>query len=81
MRWPIYFFLWIAGITAAGAVLGALIFVVAGIWFSELSSASLAIEGGRRMGFIFSIWAPAIATAATIMRAYRRRTHFLKPAE
>lgn len=74
VHWSVYFLLWLLGVSALGAVIGAVIFGISGALFSEdRTAASLAIEGARRIGFIFSIWAPAIALVATVMRAHARR--------
>lgn len=73
-HWSVYFAAWVLGIVASGAVLGALVFLLAGpAWDATSTPLARALEGARRVGFIFFIWAPGIGLAASVMRSYRRK--------
>jgi hypothetical protein len=73
-HWVIYFCAWILGLVILGTVLGAILFPLGGLLLhAERSSTALLIRGARFGSFYFLIWAPAIALAASVMRAYRRK--------
>jgi hypothetical protein len=73
-HWAVYFSAWVLGLVIAGGVLGALLFPLGGqLLHAERSPSALLIRGARFGSFYFLIWAPAIALAASVMRAYRRK--------
>jgi hypothetical protein len=73
-HWAVYFAAWILGLVLLGTVLGAIFFPLGGLLLhAERSPATLLIRGARFGSFYFLIWAPAIALAASVMRAYRRK--------
>ncbi|HUJ44439.1 MAG TPA: hypothetical protein VLW52_12625 [Opitutaceae bacterium] len=74
LHWSLYFLLWTAILVAAGALLGATLFLVAGLIFSTGHTPwQLVQAGGRIGGFYLAIWAPGTAVVLCVMRAYRRR--------
>ncbi len=74
VHWSLYFLFWTAAIVAAGAVLGAALFLLAGLCFhTGHTAAQLVQHGVRTGGFYFLLWAPGIAVVLCVMRAYRRR--------
>jgi hypothetical protein len=74
VHWSLYFLGWTAAITAAGALLGAVVIPLAGLVFATgKTAAQLAVAGARDLGFYFFLWAPGIALVLCVMRAYRRR--------
>ena len=73
-HWSVYFLLWVTGIIALGAALGAVIFPLVGrIFETGYTAPQLARNGVKILSFYFMIWAPGIAIVACVMRAYRRR--------
>ncbi len=73
-HWAVYFSAWILGLVLVGTLLGAILFPLGGLLLhAERSSLALMIRGARFGSFYFLIWAPAIALAASVMRAYRRK--------
>jgi hypothetical protein len=73
-HWAVYFSAWILGLVIVGTIFGAILFPLGGLLLhAERSSSILLIRGARFGSFYFLIWAPAIALAATVMRAYRRK--------
>jgi hypothetical protein len=74
IHWSLYFLFWMTVIVAAGALLGAVLFPLAGLFFSTGRTPwQLVQAGGRIGGFYFGIWAPGTAVVLCVMRAYRRR--------
>jgi len=74
IHWSLYFLFWLAAIVAAGALLGALLFPLAGLCFrTGLTPAQLVRNGARIGGFYCLLWAPGTAVVLGVMRAYRRR--------
>ncbi len=74
MHWGFYFTLWLLGVIALGAGVGAVIFPLVGKMIgSEKTLSGLMIYGVKFMAFYFMIWAPAIAIVATVARQYRLR--------
>lgn len=72
--WLLYFLFWTAAIAAAGAMLGAGLFLLAGLCFhTGRTAAQLAANGIRIGGFYALIWAPGTAIVLCVRRAYRRR--------
>ncbi len=74
LHWSLYALLLIVGITALGAVLGAVLFPLWGVVFSlQKSSGELAVFGIRTLSFYFLMWAPGIAIVLCVKRAYEAR--------
>ncbi len=74
IHWSGCFLFWVAVIVAAGALLGAGLFPLAGLWFrTGLTPAQLVQNGARLGSFYFFLWAPGTAVVLCVMRAYRRR--------
>lgn len=74
LHWSLHALILIAGITALGAVLGAVVFPLWGLVFKlERSAGELAIFGARTLGFYFLIWAPGVALVLGVKRAYEAR--------
>ena len=74
IHWLSYFLFWVAAITAAGALLGASLFPLAGLLFHTGDTPWQLVQNGARIGsFYFLIWAPGTAVVLCVMRAYRRR--------
>lgn len=74
IHWSLYFLLWVCGVIAVGALIGSIVFPASGALFgSAKTPGALALEGARRVGFVFMIWAPAIALVTTVRRAYLKR--------
>jgi hypothetical protein len=75
MHWTLYFLTWVAGLTGAGALVGAISFPLLGLVFDwKFTSVQLAINGARNLGFLLFVWAVPIAAIACVIRAHRRRT-------
>ena len=74
IHWALYFLFWVGLIAAAGALLGAALFPLAG-WVLRLGhpAGRLALQGASIGGYFFLIWAPGTAVVLCVMRAYRRR--------
>jgi hypothetical protein len=73
-HWSVYAAAWILGLVVIGTILGMIFFPLGGLVLSaKRSSAELLVRGARFGSFYFLIWAPAIAIAACVMRAYRRK--------
>ncbi|MCF3649763.1 hypothetical protein [Synoicihabitans lomoniglobus] len=71
MRWLGYFIIWTLGITVVGAVLGSVVFPVAGLFFeTERSASEMSVFGIKTLGFYFGIWAPGTALVLTVKKAY-----------
>jgi hypothetical protein len=61
-------------IVVLGAVLGAVIFPVAGkLGGAQKSTAELVLFGAKTLGFYFFVWAPGIALVREFMRAAKQR--------
>jgi hypothetical protein len=74
IHWSLYFLSWVAVMVTAGALLGAVLFPLAGLFFPTGRTPWQLVEnGGRIGGFYFAIWAPGTAVVLCVMRAYRRR--------
>lgn len=73
-HWSVYAAAWIIGLVTIGAVLGMIFFPLGGLVVgARRTSLELLVRGARFGSFYFLIWAPAIAIAACVMRAYRRK--------
>jgi hypothetical protein len=73
-HWSVYAAAWIMGLVGIGTILGMIFFPLGGLVVgAKRSSAELLVRGARFGSFYFLIWAPAIAIAACVMRAYRRK--------
>ncbi|MFH1496538.1 MAG: hypothetical protein ABII82_01815 [Verrucomicrobiota bacterium] len=71
LHWAVYAPALIVGITALGAVVGAVVFPLWGLLFGlERGAGELAMTGARTLGFYFLIWAPGIALVLCVKRAY-----------
>ncbi|MGC9452065.1 MAG: hypothetical protein ACP5I4_11530 [Oceanipulchritudo sp.] len=71
--WFAFWLLLVAGITLAGAILGAVLFPVAGLLLGmDLEVPRMARNGWFDGGFLALIWAPGISFVACLMRAHRR---------
>ena len=74
LHWSLYFLFWTAVIAAAGALLGAALFLVAGLAFSTGHTPGQLVQSGAGVGgFYAGMWAPGTAVVLCAMRAYRRR--------
>lgn len=82
-RWPLTFFKWTLGITLTGAVLGALIFPLFGVFVDTgKTPLELTIQGIKTLGFFFGIWAPGTALVITVKKVYEaKRAGTLTEAE
>ncbi len=61
-------------LTAVGALLGAAIWPLVGLWVgTQKQAGELALAGGRDLGFYFFVWAPGTAIVVATIREYRRR--------
>lgn len=68
------FFFTVIEIVALGALLGAIIFPVAGrLGGSHKTTAELVIFGAKTLGFYFFVWAPGIALVREFMRAAKQK--------
>ena len=71
----IFVFLWVTAlITFVGAILGAMVWPLAGLWFSSgREPGELALTGLRTLGFYFFIWAPGTGIVVATIKEWRRR--------
>ncbi len=68
------FFFTVLGIVALGALLGAIIFPLAGrLGGSHKTTAELVLFGAKTLGFYFFVWAPGIALVREFMRAAKQK--------
>jgi hypothetical protein len=67
--------LWVTAlITSVGAILGAAIWPLVGLWTGSREPLwSLALAGVRTLGFYFFIWAPGTGIVIATIREHRRR--------
>ena len=73
-RWPLYFFKWTIGITLTGAVLGAIVFPLVGVFIDTgRTPLELMINGIKMIGFFFGIWAPGTALVLTVKKVYEAK--------
>jgi len=73
-HWSVYAVAWILGIVLLGTILGMIFFPLGGLIVgAKRTSMELLIRGARFGSFYFLIWAPAVAIAACVMRAYRQK--------
>ncbi|MDD2765829.1 MAG: hypothetical protein PHE83_17850 [Opitutaceae bacterium] len=80
IHWLPYFLFWVALLVAAGALLGALLFPLAGLLFRTGDTPWQLVQNGARIGgFYFLIWAPGTAVVLCVMRSYRRRHPEARP--
>lgn len=62
-------------LVALGALLGAIIFPLAGrLGGSHKTTAELVLFGAKTLGFYFFVWAPGIALVREFMRAAKQKT-------
>lgn len=74
VHWSLYFLLIILAITASGAALGALAFMLFGAATgAAFTMGELARNGARTLGFYFALWAPGIALVLCVKRSYEQR--------
>ena len=60
LHWSLHFLVWTAGVTALGAVLGAIVFPLFGLLSdTDKTPGELMVTGMRILGFYFLIWARA----------------------
>lgn len=65
---------WTVAITAAGALLGAIIFPLVGVIFGrDATPATMALSGARNLGFLAFVWAPGTAIVLAFRHGFRRR--------
>jgi len=65
---------WTIGITAAGALVGLIVFPIAGVIFSrDTPLPDMALSGARNLGFLAFVWAPGTAIVLAFRHAFRRR--------
>lgn len=68
------FFLTVLGLCALGALLGALVFPIAGgLGGSMKTRDELIVVGARTGGFFFMVWAPGVALVREFVRAGKKR--------
>jgi hypothetical protein len=61
-------------ITSVGAILGAALWVLVGVWTgSSREPWELALAGMRTLGFYFFIWAPGTGLVIATIHEWRRR--------
>lgn len=73
-HWTVYLVFWLFVIVGVGALIGAISFPLLGPFFgSDLTAEKHALAGARHVGFIASIWAPAIAIVLCVIRAHRNK--------
>lgn len=67
--------LWVTAlITSVGAILGAAIWTLVGVWTGSAHPAwELALTGARTLGFYFFIWAPGTGIVIATIHWWRRR--------
>ena len=74
------FFFTVLEIVALGALLGAVIFPVAGkLGGAHKSTAELVLFGAKTLGFYFFVWAPGVALVREFMRAAKQKA-VVKPS-
>lgn len=74
LHWSWYAAAWIFGLVTGGAVVGAIVFPLVGFIFETgRSSAELAFNGVKILGFYGFIWAPGVALVVTVKREYEAR--------
>jgi hypothetical protein len=82
VHWLIYFLLWTAGISAVGALIGAVSFPLLGLAFGwKFTAGELAYNGASNLGRLFFYWGIVIAAIACVMRRYRRLHGVREPAQ
>lgn len=75
IKWGALFILWIAIITLAGAVIGAVAYPIFGPLFGfEESVLYLACEGAKDIGYLSLIWAPASSLVICLQKWHRQRS-------
>lgn len=73
-HWSVYLLAWVLGLTAAGAILGAVAFPLVGTLLHwKFTPLQLAQNGMRNLGFLFFVWAVPIGATACAIRGYKRR--------
>jgi hypothetical protein len=73
-RWPLLFLKWTIGVTALGAVVGAIVFPLVGlIWDTPYTPSELVMNGIKILGFFFGIWAPGIGLVMTVKAVYEAK--------
>ncbi len=67
--------LWVTAlITGVGAILGATIWTLVGVWTGSAQEPwALALTGIKTLGFYFFIWAPGTGIVIATIREHRRR--------
>ena len=74
IHWSLYALFWVAVMVTAGALFGAVVFLLAGLFFHTGFTPWQLVQNGMRIGgFYFLLWAPGTAVVLCVMRAYRRR--------
>jgi hypothetical protein len=74
LRYLALFSGWTVAIIAGGAMVGAVVFPLAGALIGADSGiAELAANGARKLGFLSFVWAPGIALVVCFHRAYLDR--------
>jgi len=74
LHWSLYFLVIVVVIAAAGAVFGAVAFMLFGlVTGADFPLARLALKGAKTLGFYFMLWAPGIAIVLCVKRAYEHR--------
>lgn len=73
-HWSVYFLAWTFGLTAAGAAVGALLFLLGGLAIgAKFTPVELLSHGAGKVGYITFVWAMPIAIMACVIRGYRRK--------
>ncbi|RME73365.1 MAG: hypothetical protein D6781_00585 [Verrucomicrobia bacterium] len=74
IRYVPYGLAWTLGVTAAGALVGAVAVPLAGVLIgSEKTVAEMALAGARNLGFLSFVWAPGLGIVMAFHRAFRDR--------
>ena len=72
VRWLLRWLLLVLGICSAGALVGAVLYPVAGTLLGmDLPPARMLVNGLKDGGFYALIWAPGLALVICIMRAHK----------
>ena len=70
-KWGTHFLVYTAGFIALGALLGALLFPLAGLLLGmDLTISQMIVNGARDGGFYFCMWGPGLAFLYTVMQVH-----------
>jgi len=80
LRWIVFWVLIVAGMCLQGALVGAILFPLAGSLLGmEMSLTEMAHNGIKEGAFLAFIWAPGTATMACFMRIHSQRPELQGP--